>query len=112
MTTKAKKPLDPETQKAVNHLAASIATILSNTAEFGMTEGLKLFNSSQALKGKNLTNEVIVQFLSKFCQINPHAEVIIETAYHASPALRKIIDRLNIRVKPVDDPEIKDAEPC
>ncbi len=106
------KPRDEKTQADLDYLSGILAKGVSGLIAFGLTDGLKLRETLARVTKNKQNNALWVELFSKFCVMNPQAAQIIELAAAASPTLKDIIDRFNLRPKDVPPEDVKVAEPC
>ncbi len=111
-TTKktAKKPLDANLQADVDYLSTLLAKGVSGLIELGITDGIKMKGAMDRIRKSDAGIELAAKMWSQFWMLNPHASSAIELAASFNPKLREFLEKMQLKAKPAEDVEIKDAE--
>ena len=110
MTTKSKKPLDPQLQADVDYLATLLAKGVSGLVELGLSDGLKMKQAMDRIRKSDAGIELAAKMWSQFWMLNPHASSAIELAAVMNPKLREFLEKLQMKAKPAEDVHVKDGE--
>lgn len=109
-TKKTKKPLDPKLQEDVDYLATLLAKGVSGMIELGLSDGLKMKGAMDRIRKSDAGIELAAKMWSQFWMVNPHASSAIELAASFNPKLREFLEKIQVKAKPAEDVEVRDAE--
>lgn len=107
-----KKPqVDADVEKLSNLLADGVFGLVA----FGITNGLELKQLLDRITKNKKNMQLVGQLVTNLCLRNRTAADYIEKLAALDPRLSAFFERVNLKAKEaqqVDDPEVKDAEPC